>query len=139
MADNLPDLREQARSLPEAPGVYFWRDARGQVLYVGKAVNLRARVMSYFSTARRDRRTSDLLQRSRTITCEVTSTELDALFRESALIKQFQPRFNRLLLTSRRAYYIKVDAAHPDRSAGSCSACARGAGTRRNGRGPGAG
>lgn len=114
MADNLPDLREQARSLPEAPGVYFWRDSRGQVLYVGKAINLRARVMSYFSNARRDRRTRDLVERSRSITCEVTSTELDALFRESALIKQLQPRFNRLLLTSRRAYYIKVDAAQPD-------------------------
>jgi excinuclease ABC subunit C len=114
MDDHLPDLREQARSLPEAPGVYFWRDAKGDVLYVGKAVDLRARVTSYFSTARRDRRTRDLIHRARSITCEVTVNELDALFRESALIKQLQPRFNRMLLTSRQPFYVKVDAAHPD-------------------------
>jgi excinuclease ABC subunit C len=94
--------------------VYFWHDGKGKILYIGKAVNLRARVTSYFSNARRDRRTRDLVERARTIRCEVTSTELDALLRESALIKREQPPFNRALRRSRQGYYLKLDAQHPD-------------------------
>jgi excinuclease ABC subunit C len=104
----------EARLLPDSPGVYFWRDAEDEVLYVGKAVNLRARVTSYFSTAAHDRRTRDLLSRARSITHELTSTELEALFRESALIKQMQPPFNRALRTSRQPFYLKFDGARRD-------------------------
>lgn len=114
MATHLEALRTQARTLPEAPGVYFWKDGRNTTLYIGKAVNLRARVTSYFSHARHDRRTRELLERSRTIQYEVVNTELEALFRESALIKQVQPRFNRALRTSRPAYYLKLDSALED-------------------------
>jgi excinuclease ABC subunit C len=114
MQSHLPALRAEARLLPESPGVYFWRDEEDEVLYIGKAVNLRARVMSYFSTAAHDRRTRDLLSRARTIQYELTSTELEALFRESALIKQEQPPFNRLLRTSRKPYYLKFDGARQD-------------------------
>lgn len=114
MIDHIDLLRAQARALPEAPGVYFWRDVRHRILYIGKAVNLRARVSSYFSAAQRDRRTRDLLSRARTIDHEVTATELQALFRESALIKQEQPPFNRALRRPRRAYYLKFDAAQQD-------------------------
>lgn len=115
MAIHLDSLRSQARDLPEQPGVYFWLDGRGKVLYIGKAVDLRARVTSYFSNARRDRRTRELLERARSIRFEVVSTELQALLRESALIKQEQPQFNRALRTSRRPYYLKLDGhvEHP--------------------------
>src|SRR6059058_5774581 len=89
-ASHLPILREQAGTFPRAPGVYFWKDARGRILYIGKAVDLRARVGSYFSTARRDRRIREMLSRAGAVTFELTSTELEALFRESALIKQEQ-------------------------------------------------
>jgi excinuclease ABC subunit C len=108
------ELRAIARALPEAPGVYFWEDAAGVVLYIGKAVNLRNRVTSYFSSARRDRRIRDLISRSARIRHELTETELEALFRESALIKQHQPTFNRALLTSKPAFYLKVDRSRPD-------------------------
>lgn len=114
MAEHIDLLRDQARALPEMPGVYFWKDARDRVLYIGKAVNLRARVTSYFSTAQHNRRTRDLLTRARTIDHEITATELQALFRESALIKREQPPFNRALRKPRRAYYLKFDAAKQD-------------------------
>src|SRR5919202_1283043 len=107
MLDHLPDLRAHARDLPEVPGVYFWHDSRGKILYIGKAVNLRARVTSYFSNARRDRRTRDLIERARSIRHEVTSSELEALFRESALIKQELPPFNRALRNPRKLFYLK--------------------------------
>jgi excinuclease ABC subunit C len=114
-ASHLDFLREQARGLPEDPGVYFWKDARERTLYIGKAVNLRARVTSYFSAARHHSRTREMLGRARSIRFEVTETELQALFRESVLIKQEQPKYNRALKTPARAWYLKFDQAveHP--------------------------
>ncbi|HEX6507147.1 MAG TPA: GIY-YIG nuclease family protein [Chloroflexota bacterium] len=114
MTNHLDVLRSEARQLPEAPGIYFWYDGDGQVLYIGKAVNLRSRVSSYFSNAHRDRRTRELLSYARSIRYEVTSTELEALFRESASIKREQPPFNRALRTSRRPYYLKFDGSRQD-------------------------
>lgn len=115
MVSNLPphiqELKLIARALPELPGVYLWKDGRERVLYVGKAINLRARVLSYFTRARHERRTRDLLTRARHVTYEVTETELDALFRESELIKELQPAFNRALKQPRKHYYLKLDGS----------------------------
>jgi excinuclease UvrABC nuclease subunit len=111
LATHLDALRAQARALPEVPGVYFWRDGRNRTLYIGKAVNLRARVLSYFSNARRDRRTRDLLACARSVTYEVAATELDALFRESTLIKRELPTFNRADRLPRSYYYFKFDSS----------------------------
>lgn len=114
MANQLDALRLQARDLPQLPGIYFWRDATDHILYIGKAVNLRRRVMSYFNAAGRDRRVRKLVNSAHCITYEVTETELEALFRESAKIKEFQPEFNRALRSARRMWYIKLDAALED-------------------------
>jgi excinuclease UvrABC nuclease subunit len=114
VSNQLSLLRETARALPESPGVYFWEDEDGCVLYIGKAVNLRNRVMSYFSSAGRDRRVRELVTSAARIRHEVTSTELEALFRESALIKQYKPQFNRALLTSKPAFYLKIDRTRHD-------------------------
>ena len=111
---HLEALRLRARALPEAPGVYFWKDSRDRTLYIGKAVNLRSRVTSYFSTARHDRRTRELIMRARSIDFEVTATELEALFRESALIKREQPALNRALRRSVPGFYLKFAASLPD-------------------------
>lgn len=109
MASHLEALRADARALPRSPGVYLWQDSRDRTLYVGKAVNLRSRVTSYFSTAKHDGRIRELVTRARAIRHEPVATELEALIRESALIKRLQPPFNRALRTSRRPYYLKFD------------------------------
>lgn len=114
MAPELDALRLQAQDLPQLPGIYFWRDATGRILYIGKAVNLRRRTLSYFTTARCDRRVHTLLTSARHLTFEVTETELEALFRESARIKEFQPEFNVALRAPRRMWYIKLDSALAD-------------------------
>ncbi|MDQ2742567.1 MAG: hypothetical protein M3Z66_09785 [Chloroflexota bacterium] len=114
MSTHVEALRLQARSLPESPGVYFWKDGSGHTLYIGKAVNLRSRVMSYFYQATVERRTRDLLLAARSIEFELTATELEALFRESALIKQMQPDFNRALRVSKKPCYIRVDRSRAD-------------------------
>jgi excinuclease ABC subunit C len=114
LAVHLDLLRLEAGALPRAPGVYFWKDAEDRILYIGKAVNLRSRVTSYFSHARQDRRTRKLLHEARHITFEVTGTELEALFRESALIKREQPPYNRVLKRSRRLSYLRLADASAD-------------------------
>ncbi|NNM84060.1 GIY-YIG nuclease family protein [Candidatus Parcubacteria bacterium] len=86
---NLPDL-------PDVPGVYFFKRGR-KVLYVGKATSLRDRVRSYFDDdliATRGPRIVDMVTKADRITFETTSTILEALVREAALIKQYQPRAN---------------------------------------------
>lgn len=88
-----PNLAE----LPEQPGVYLFRNARGAVLYVGKAVNLRRRIASYFHQQRRRfPRLRRMIGRTRAVTWHETGSELEALLLESRLIKQEKPPFNRL-------------------------------------------
>lgn len=111
---SLPELRAQARALPQSPGVYFWKGDDGAILYIGKAVNLRARVASYFANASHDRRIRELISRSSRIEYELTATELQALFRESALIKEQLPEYNRALRTRRKPYYLKFDSTQAD-------------------------
>jgi DNA polymerase-3 subunit epsilon len=83
------------RSLPDAPGVYTFRDAAGEPLYVGKAASLQARVAQHFTgTARALRRHDGLLERTASVTHEVVACELDALLLESACIRTLQPPYN---------------------------------------------
>lgn len=79
--------------MPERPGVYLMRDARGSLLYIGKAANLRRRVQSYF-TRPHEARIAKLVSRVRTIDHKTTETALEALILEAALIKKYQPPFN---------------------------------------------
>jgi excinuclease ABC subunit C len=88
-------IREQARLLPEEPGVYVYRDEAGEVLYVGKAKSLRKRVGSY---ARPDqgleRKTAELVLRVAEIDVTIPGTETEALLLEQTLVKQHRPPFN---------------------------------------------
>jgi DNA polymerase III subunit epsilon len=88
-----PNLAE----LPEQPGVYLFRNARGAVLYVGKALNLRRRIASYFHHRRRQPpKLRRMIGRARAVTIRETGSELEALLLESRLIKQEKPPFNQL-------------------------------------------
>ena len=88
-------IRERARLLPEDPGVYVYRDAAGEVLYVGKAKSLRKRVGSYARPDRGlERRTAELVLRIADIDVTITATETEALLLEQTLVKQHRPPFN---------------------------------------------
>jgi DNA polymerase-3 subunit epsilon len=93
--------------LPRSPGVYLFRDRRGQVLYVGKAANLRARVRSYFSSDTR-RKIGSLLREAATIDHEVCVNGLDAAVREVRLIHEHEPRYNRQAKTWPRYCWVKL-------------------------------
>ena len=88
------DLRAGAASLPQAPGVYLFKDPSGAVLYVGKAKKLRARVSSYFNRGPRDSRMLMLAARTASIETVLTGSESEAFLLENSLIKRFAPRYN---------------------------------------------
>ncbi len=103
------DLREKAALLPQAPGVYLYKDADGAVLYVGKAKNLRSRVRSYFSDERlADAKTGTLLGEARDIDYILVDNEKEALALENNLIKQWKPRFNVLLRDDKTYPYLRL-------------------------------
>ncbi|MCX7976512.1 MAG: excinuclease ABC subunit UvrC [Bellilinea sp.] len=96
-------------TLPTKPGCYLMKDAEGQVIYVGKAVNLRSRVRSYFHGGQdQDLKTRQLVQRIRDIEWIVVGSELEALILEMNLIKKYRPRYNIRLKDDKRYPYIKV-------------------------------
>src|SRR5215210_2808031 len=86
-------LREQRRALPDAPGVYLFKDSGGRVLYVGKAKSIRKRVASHFS-GRAGGTAVDLLSRIDRIDLFETQNEADALLADQNFIKQYRPPFN---------------------------------------------
>lgn len=105
-------LRERARQAPESPGVYQFLDQRGRVLYVGKARNLRRRVLSYFS--RQDSPKSvHMLGRARRLEFVVTATEVEALILENRLIKQHRPRYNVVFRDDKTYPYICLTVSEP--------------------------
>lgn len=97
-------------SIPKTPGVYVMRDGFDQVIYIGKAKNLRDRVGSYFSQALGYTRKMDgLLESISTIRVEETGNELQALLLEAQLIRFYQPRYNTALRASENYPYIKIN------------------------------
>lgn len=94
--DNLP-IQLQLATLPKSPGVYQFYDKEDKILYVGKAINLKKRVSSYFSKTHDNARTRLLVKRIVNIKHIVVETETDALLLENNLIKEYQPRYNVLL------------------------------------------
>jgi excinuclease ABC subunit C len=100
-------LLERAKQAPEAPGVYQFQDARGRVLYVGKAKELRRRVLSYFSR-QLEPRLAGMLARAKRLEFVVTATEVEALILENRLIKRHRPRYNVLLRDDKTYPYVKL-------------------------------
>src|SRR3954466_4022040 len=102
-------VAEQLKNVPTRPGVYLFRDERGQVLYVGKAKSLRPRVRSYFQARGRDRPTiSQLPDRVADVEVIVTQSEVEALHLEQNLVKRHRPPFNVRLRDDKSFPYIAV-------------------------------
>ncbi|MGI6740173.1 MAG: excinuclease ABC subunit UvrC [Brevefilum sp.] len=101
-------------TLPEKPGCYLMKNAGGRIIYVGKAINLRARVRSYFhATAQNDEKTRRLVREIADIEWIMVDSELEALILEMTLIKRHKPRFNVRLKDDKRYPYIKVHWQNP--------------------------
>ena len=103
------DLHQKIRTLPTRPGVYLYKNAEGEVIYVGKAKSLRSRVGSYFvKGADENAKTGSLLREAVDVEYIVVDNEKEALALENNLIKQKKPRFNILLRDDKTYPYIKL-------------------------------
>jgi excinuclease ABC subunit C len=105
------ELDQKAASLPAEPGVYLFKDALGNVLYVGKSSSLRNRVKSYFLESRwMDAKTGSLVREIADLDYIVVDNEREALALENSLIKQYKPKFNVLLRDDKTYPYIRYTA-----------------------------
>src|SRR5512135_1678389 len=112
--DISPQLQPILDSLPAKPGCYIMKNEAGEVIYVGKAINLRNRVRSYFhSSGHVDIKTSRLVRHITHIEWIVVGSELEALILEMNLIKKYRPHYNVRLKDDKRYPYIKVHWADP--------------------------
>ena len=105
-------IREVLKTLPRNPGVYRMQDARGDVLYVGKARALRNRVTNYTQVAKLPKRLQRMVSQTRSMTIVTTRTEAEALLLEAQLIKRFRPPYNVLLRDDKSFPFILLREDH---------------------------
>src|SRR5438876_955205 len=109
-----PLVQEKLTRLPDRPGVYLYRDEAGKILYVGKAVNLKNRVRSYFQEGGgHSPRIQIMVPRVRDIETIVTDSEIEALILESNLIKRHRPHYNVRLRDDKQYPYICLTMNEP--------------------------
>jgi excinuclease ABC subunit C len=107
-------LKAKLANLPVSPGVYMFKDAKGKVLYVGKAKSLKSRVRSYFGEGGLpSTRTEALVKSTRDLDIIVTHREVEALILEANLIKHFRPRYNINLRDDKKFPFMKVTTREP--------------------------
>lgn len=103
-------LESKLKLLPRSSGVYFHKDANGEIIYVGKAAILKNRVRQYFqSTKVMDSKTKALVSEIDDVDWVETETEIDALFLEAEMVRRYMPRFNILLRDDKSLLYIRID------------------------------
>jgi excinuclease ABC subunit C len=103
-------LEKKLADLPKDPGVYFHKDASGQIIYVGKAAVLRNRVRQYFQKSRlRDPKTDALVSEIADTDWMIVESEIEALFLEAEMIRRYMPRYNILLRDDKAMSYIRID------------------------------
>jgi excinuclease ABC subunit C len=108
MEGQVSNVQDKLKALPTKPGVYLFRDSRGQVLYVGKAKSLRPRVRSYFQKGESRAAIAQLPERVADLEVIVTDTEVEALHLEQNLVKRHRPPFNVRLRDDKSFPYIAV-------------------------------
>jgi len=101
-------FQDLSHTIPHHPGIYKYFDAKSELLYVGKAKNLRKRISSYFTKTFTGYKTHELVQRIHHIDFTIVDSEQDAFLLENSLIKQFQPRFNINLKDDKSYPYIII-------------------------------
>lgn len=111
-----PKLEEKLKQLPKTPGIYFYKDLKGETIYIGKAAVLKNRVRQYFQNSRnRDPKTEALIAEIADVEWIEVESELDALIVEAEMVRRYMPRYNILLRDDRSLEFIRIDikSNHP--------------------------
>jgi excinuclease ABC subunit C len=109
--DDKNKVRKKIERMPDSPGVYFFKNERGRVIYVGKAKNLVNRARSYMqSSAKLDPKTKALMENAESIDYIATENEVEALVLEASMIREYRPRYNIRLKDDKRYPYLKITA-----------------------------
>lgn len=106
-------IREKLKHLPDSPGVYVMLNVDGQIIYVGKAKNLKNRVRQYFQTSEKPDKVNAMLSCVADFYYIIAPTEIDALSLENNLIKKHKPRYNILLKDDKTYPYLKINLKEP--------------------------
>lgn len=106
------ELKDKLAALPGTPGVYEMLDDKGKIIYVGKAINLKNRVSSYFK-GNKDTKTTALVEKIRDINWTLTGNEMEALILEANLIREKKPRYNIILRDDKHYPYLKINLDLP--------------------------
>lgn len=103
------NLKEKLNNLPSSSGVYLMKDSNNNIIYVGKAKNLKRRVNQYFDSREKNLKTTLLVENIKNFDYILTNSEYDALMLENNLIKKYQPHYNILLKDGKNFAYLKLD------------------------------
>lgn len=102
-------LKDKLRDIPKQPGIYFWLNKKKQILYVGRATNLRGRLSQYFQK-NIDRRIAEMVEQAVDIKYEATDTLLEAIILEAKNIKKYWPKYNIVDRDDRSFIYVVIPA-----------------------------
>ena len=102
-------LRKKVSQAPQKPGVYLMKNSEGKVIYVGKAINLKKRISSYFIKTKKDLKTQKLVAEIKDFDVIVVTSEEEALILERSLIREYSPHYNILLRDDKNYPYLEVD------------------------------
>ena len=112
--EKIPEkIAEKLPLLPDHPGIYLWKNAEGEIIYIGKAKSLKNRVISYFSSTNKDIKTEHLLKHIADLDYILVPTEQDAFILEANLIKRYKPKYNVLLKDDKRYPFVKITLNEP--------------------------
>lgn len=105
----MDEIREKLITLPKTPGVYLMKNAKGTIIYVGKAVALKNRVSGYFQNAKKDAKTAAMVAEVVDFDYILTQTEIEALILECNMIKRYSPYYNIMLRDDKHYPYIRIN------------------------------
>ena len=113
MLSTTKEIEQKLTLLPEHPGVYLWKNAKGDVIYVGKALNLKSRIKSYLVPSGKDHKTEQLVKNIADLEYIITNSEIDAFLLEATLIRRYRPKYNIMLKDDKRYPFVKVTIVEP--------------------------